>query len=218
LYNWIILYILFEKVLYNYVGSKRKRSVFCVPFYISNSDLHVLNTLVTEIDIKDSLYRKFNERFRYSGLNLNSLFKFGSLEFRMLDGEWKKNKLLLWLNILIAIRTFSINMKSSLEDYVERVLTGNAEEELHKVFGDIHEILLYKNLENDLIDGARLVQKIMKHASDMKLSWEILRFSKNIKLKEDYRNIFKKRNPIFQPKNNLSISDDMSEFTEEEEI
>lgn len=194
LYNWIVLCVILEKMLYKYVGTKRAKSIFCVPFYKAAGSLNTINILIEATDndnIYYSLIDNFNENFRYSGINLNALFKFGSIEFRMLDGEWRKDKLLLWINILLAIRTYAINLKVPIENLIEDLLYKDTIGIIENIFGDIYEVLEYPDIKYDIICGCRIANDVVKANINSQISWDVVQLDKINSLKGDFISKFK---------------------------
>lgn len=195
LYNWIIVYLVCERLLYNYAGNKRSKSIFCVPLYSAVHNLSSINSLITSKYIRDTFKSSFNENFRYSGLNLNALLKFGSLEFRMLDGEYRKHKLLLWINILIALRNYAISMEEPINIFVENILHGNGAEKMQEIFGELYEVVNYPQLEMHLIWNSRLALEIILNNKIKQLSWEVLQNISTSTLTQDYSSLFKEKHP-----------------------
>lgn len=87
--NLIIVYGLFENLLYSFVGRGRKRSIFCVP---------MMHTTYGH----DSMERSLNHlRWqKYMGLNLCTLMSFGTAEFRHMHGTNDIEKLNIWIGLV----------------------------------------------------------------------------------------------------------------------
>lgn len=219
LYNWIIFYIIFERLLYNYVGKKRSRSIFCVPFYMGNSNLTSINNLVETIDdevIFNRFRESFNEDFRYSGLNLHSLLKFGSLEFRMLDGEWRKDKLILWLNILLSIRKRAVELHTSIQEYIEKLIYEDTLKEVQLIFGDLYEIVEYPEIKQHVIMGCRLANEVIKTNLNSQIAWDLFKVTKQISISGDFIEKFKTVNNISTDETKkINITEEEEEFMHE---
>lgn len=87
--NLIILYGLFENVLYSFVGRGRKKSIFCVP---------MMNTSYGHEAMEYGLRRiKWQ---KYMGLNLCTLSTFGTAEFRHMHGCNDIDKLNTWVGLV----------------------------------------------------------------------------------------------------------------------
>lgn len=91
-YNVCIAYAIFEKVLYSLSGN-RYYNKFCVPVGLSSELRRYIASLYVN-------RLRVSEDYRYGGLNLNALSKFGSLEFRMHEGTLDMDELKEWCQIL----------------------------------------------------------------------------------------------------------------------
>lgn len=134
----VAAYLIFERMLYNWVGNGREHNIFCVPLL----DTHTLKGLITSLTMDDSYTSReyTSDELRYSGLNLAALRKFGSLEFRHLYGTDDTGLIMTWLNALLSIRRWALQFKS-LKQFLERVLALNTNSQyLHtcwEVFGEM---------------------------------------------------------------------------------
>lgn len=92
IYSVCLAYILFERPLYEISGG-RNYSKYCIPVYMSHFLQRAVATLATGENIVTTDYR-------YGGLNLNSISKFNSLEFRMHAGSLDTRDISSWTKIL----------------------------------------------------------------------------------------------------------------------
>lgn len=117
IYKFILLYCIFEKCLYKFVSSERKRNIFCVPLY---------HTAVGS-NIK-CLYDKENfitiPWYKYLGLNLKSLQQYGTIEFRHLQGTNDIDLIFSWVELIVSLYHFSKSLtKEELEFKVNSLNT-----------------------------------------------------------------------------------------------
>lgn len=113
LVNFCTVYWILEEFLSHFCGQSRKGNLFC----LRSKDATICQTFLSKA-IRDRApfqFHMFGNDYRYSGLNLASVKKFGSLEFRMMRGTGDKQLILDWVNILNSIRLFSLQFKTPLE-------------------------------------------------------------------------------------------------------
>lgn len=102
----LALYSIFEKVIFKSFARERINGHFAIPF----------NDCVNLTPSYHMLYQGWNEFLqwqdspdvgRYSAVNLCALSRFGSLEFRHHGGTWDKERLLLWINLILSLKRAS---------------------------------------------------------------------------------------------------------------
>lgn len=92
--NFIWLYILLENPLFKFADESRKHNVFCVPLRESNM-----------LGRYEHIQSYLNEWSRYCALNLQSVSKFGTVEFRHMSGRSNPRDIYLWTLLLGLIQT-----------------------------------------------------------------------------------------------------------------
>ena len=150
LITFTILYILFEDVLFNFVGEDRRTSNFCVPLH----DTDLPNTLSIIINGKQPIEKMTREWCKYTALNLRPLTYNdhawehpedsdtfngkGTVEFRHLEGTYNINKIIKWMNLILSLQLAS--RKLSLDDIEDRIEGLDNKQNytffLREVFGD----------------------------------------------------------------------------------
>ena len=105
------LYWMLEEVLFDICGNNRKGNVFCMRLCDAE---HLIDFCIDDTDSGRSCFQKLTgDNLRYGALNLQSLLKFGTLEFRGMRGTLDMNGLVNdWVNLLIDIRDVSFKFKS----------------------------------------------------------------------------------------------------------
>jgi len=142
LYNFILLYAIFEKHFYNIVGNKRLNSIFCVPVFRTNQLKH-LNTVV---------YGLSPDWHKYCGLNLLPLYQnsvtqgYGTIEFRHLHGTANQQEILEWINDILCLRKFACEVnKEELIQLIKEMNTTSSYLSLYsQVFAKGRKILTNK--------------------------------------------------------------------------
>ncbi len=103
--NLILLYLVFEQVLFSFGGGNRKNSVFCVP--VGATNMQYLTDLVINFrsDMsRDTLAMLLEESHdKYAALNLKRLWDYGSVEFRHLPGVWDVSMIVSWMDMIQAM-------------------------------------------------------------------------------------------------------------------
>lgn len=118
LFKWLVLYTVYEPLLFNVFAKGRINSNFCVPIWesrVSRWTIHQLKAVGLE-----NFYQMIcgqGEGYRYSALNLDALRKFGSLEFRHLKGEYKSKPLIDWIDALLCLKAWAVDESSSLDSF-----------------------------------------------------------------------------------------------------
>lgn len=127
----VMLYSLFEKLLYKFTGRGRIKNIYCVPITETS-----LLTGFQETGIEGRWYK-------YTGLNLIPIFGeprgegrgFGTIEFRHMHGTPSVDKLCMW-----------IDMITSMKEYVMKSTT----KELRNFFASMDEDYPYEKLLVDV--------------------------------------------------------------------
>ena len=101
-----VSYFFIEEILSMYAGDSRQNNLFCQRLVDSRQ---IGNCLQQELlNRKPYSTMLFNDSFRYAALNLSSINKFGSLEFRMFPSVSDTEKLNVWIDALNNIRLASL--------------------------------------------------------------------------------------------------------------
>ena len=139
LLKFITLYALFEDQFFNTAGPERKDNHFCIP--LPDAPRFVEQAIQSFQDGDYSLFAR--EDMRYMALNLNALFKFGSVEIRLHEGTSDWDRIEAWVEALYSLVAFATDKKNTLTppNYIELVsrlgLDGFAQKYLPKVWSFI---------------------------------------------------------------------------------
>lgn len=144
-------YYLFEEALVQTQTTNRHANLFCLTL----SKAEDLFTSIVEALHQTSFLEVFGEeRNRYAALNLASLRKFGSLEFRFLDAMTTAHDLQLWVDILYNLvhntkdlpphKFLAAFDELSIPEFLERFLGSNAAAFLQSRYSKekLHSLLL----------------------------------------------------------------------------
>lgn len=150
--NFMTLYALTEPLIYNWVGDSRHENMFCAPWYLSEMDLGVVSSIVKKQIPQGSILGYLKNLKKYTGLNLNALYKFGTVEFRMLKTTFDNRRIIDWLNILLSLKKYAQTQGLTAEDICKDAHKNGAFAFARKVFGAVLlEKMWYMDYSKDII-------------------------------------------------------------------
>ena len=152
--RFVLLYLLFEKVLYRAIGRDRERNIFCVPL----QDTFRVGSLFFDLQHKlpsPHHYRIQEEESRYMGMNLAALHEFGTVEFRQLNGTRDRIKVINWINTLLALRLSALKFET--KQLIDQILELNTTSQYRtfaiNTFGSDWSWFNQKHLDKDMERG-----------------------------------------------------------------
>ncbi|MGI0013735.1 MAG: amidoligase family protein, partial [Nitrososphaera sp.] len=162
LYKWILIYAIYEPLLFAVFAPDRENSNFCVPMYASSEIREAVRLL------KNASWKKFidkirlGEQRRYAALNLDAVRKFGTLEFRHLGGEYRAGPIIQWVNLLLQMKQWAMAGNTTIQDFFSGVSRVYADTHTYNVFGfDTGRIFTTHSAFKDLyLKGVRVAQEI----------------------------------------------------------
>jgi len=104
LFNFIVLWSIFEDVLLDRCGVYRKGNLFCYP--LSRSD-NVWNIMMKAAGDNRYLHNFQSDEYRYCAINVVSLHKYGSLEFRAMRTPRNVGDVYQWAKLLLTMKKAS---------------------------------------------------------------------------------------------------------------
>lgn len=174
IFNFVLLYAIFEKHFYQVAGTRRMNSIFCVPLFRTNQ----MET------INDVIYRMNPNWQKYCGLNLLPLFAnnvtqgYGTIEFRHLYGTSSQQEILEWINDILCLRKFACEIsKDNLLAAIKEMNTTSSYLSMYsQVFAKGRRLLSHKkdfeecvsNIKRELF-GNQYIDTLSK--SDMSPYW-----------------------------------------------
>lgn len=173
----VCAYIIIEELLINFCDKSRNGNHFCLTTY----DASYLLNLFRQACMMEEVQLLNTGDVRYAALNITSLFKYGSVEFRALESTNDFNKVNTWVQMLyklkLATKQFrdpqDLLMSFSMKDYVAV---------LNQIMGEYAPIL------NNNPDIHNILRQGVLRAQD-------IAFSRDWSLKN--LNIFKKTQGVF---------------------
>jgi hypothetical protein len=159
LYNLITLYFILEDLLVGWCGPSREGNHFCLRSRDAEFIVFKLVESVRDFRVLDT------DIIRYCSLNLYSLFKYGTIEFRSMRGTSDLSAIKDWVEILHSIHNAALTYHDPIDIIMS--MSGSGEDSLlrsalpqhHQLFTNI------PNYQQLIRDGARRMQ-ILAHATD----------------------------------------------------
>ncbi len=125
--NMMLIYLVFEKALFKYVGQDRDKNIHCVPLL----DTELLSRLFQVVNLE----RPPGQWMKYTAVNLVTLGSLGTIEFRHMHGTDDVDRLMDWINIILSMKIyayktnpeelraeiFNLNTNSQYRDFAARV-------------------------------------------------------------------------------------------------
>jgi len=155
-YNFIILFIIFEKYLVKFCGEGREGNLFC----LRATDAGGLISYLEKASSPDKFYVLDTGDIRYSAINVSSIFKFGSLEFRSMRGTDDFKLIENWVNILLNLKDAASEFKNPIE--IVTALSREGTDNFTKnILGDNASLVLDEpNYERTIYNSMRRLQML----------------------------------------------------------
>lgn len=162
-FTFMTAYYLLEDLLVQWCGENRVGNYFCLR---SRDAEFILFQLMQAVETR-KLKHLNNDILRYSSLNVCSLFKYGSLEFRAMRGTSQLKEISQWVRILNDIKVSSQKFDDPAE--ILRSMSGEGEEAILRILlpNTFHLFIKYSGFEDMIRSCARNVQ-MLAFATDWK--------------------------------------------------
>lgn len=153
-----LVYAVFEKLLYRFVGGDRDKNNFCVPMCETSAVDDIVQSFT-----QDNYMPQPYDNLRYLGLNFDSVRKFGTLEFRHLGGTDNKAKIANWINLIFRLKQYA--QEKSYEQIHEEICQLNTNSAYMIFFENVwkdQKYLLYSgDLKKDMEQNVSIVKRIV---------------------------------------------------------
>lgn len=164
LFNFIVLTTIFEGVLVNYCGESRRGNLFCLGHREAEFQNYALRRFL-DSPLPAALT---NDDLRYSFLNITSLPKFGSLEFRAMrtpHGRGAMMRVLDWVKIINDLRESALRFPDPI-NIVQNFSGNSCEDFLQDVFPNTHQLLNFPDLQAEMTECMRYAQDLAYHVEN----------------------------------------------------
>lgn len=152
--NICMLYEVFERLLFNFIGNHRNKNIFCVPWYETQLSYNIVNDLYnsTTQDVGDYVVRRWQ---KYTALNLLPVRDKCSIEWRHLYGTSDMKVIVPWMRMINFIYAFATqNEHEKLKDTIINLNSNSRYETLlSEVFQDVSDCLRTGNYTAELEKG-----------------------------------------------------------------
>lgn len=144
----LLIYQVFEKMLFQFVGAERDKNIFCVPLYECALSYQAVERLLAA-DAK-----VIHNWSKYSALNLLRLEDLGTVEFRHMPGTCDQGKITKWLGLIGCLFAFvrSHTITEIKEMFVNLNTSSQYKNVTQQVFGEystVWDIVPYESLLED---------------------------------------------------------------------
>lgn len=157
LFNIVVLYIVFEKLLYNFAGAHRYGNIFCVPLQETRLPT-VLSNFLQSMEPR-VLVQGWS---KYSGLNLLPVNRFGTIEYRHMMGHRNAVKLMQWINIIFRMHRYA--QRITFMELYNQIKVLNSDSLygafLMSVFDEDAQLLMGRDLQQEMENGVSTVKGI----------------------------------------------------------
>jgi len=129
-YTFMLLYLLVEPFIYEY-NVERKDNRFCIPLYKSTKTITTVSEALRKFGGKDFSDQESPGAYlsylsgswpKYLGINLTRLSDLNTIEFRMHKGTYKKEEIIKWVNILLALKEYADKIQpEAINDFLDEL-------------------------------------------------------------------------------------------------
>ena len=194
--SFLILYLCFEKLFFKYAGEERENSIFCVP--ISQAGyVGIIKNLLNVQEDRYHIMDILNNWHKYTSMNLRTIKRLGTVEFRHLHGTDNQEIFTGWVKLITSLKekarnTNLVDLYSSIKD-----LNTNSQYEMfaYSILGDARELLSH-SLQDLMEENITFI----KECFEQDLKKDILTmadtsssFFKSHKIKEKASTVFEKQ-------------------------
>lgn len=153
LVTFISSYFMLEEVLLRFCDSSRLGNHFCLRM----SDASFSLDAIVDFIMREDIALLNNEDLRYASLNLTSLFRYGSIEFRALESTLDYDKIKVWAGVLYRLKEFAQFIASPVDLLGQVSLNGFAES-VPIILGDFYPHFRPYATEDNVKTGVRQIQ------------------------------------------------------------
>lgn len=154
LVRFLLVYYSLETFLVNACGDGRQGNLFCLRVQDADGHIQMLNNYIHS----GLLNHIKHSEMRYCSLNIQSLFTYGSVEFRAIRTPQDLSSLIFWCELFVRMRTFAKNLDGCW-DIVAKISGDGPSEWARTVLGDeAYQKLRYQGDESDILNDIRRIQ------------------------------------------------------------
>jgi hypothetical protein len=154
--NYMLCFYAMETVLTRFCGEGREGNLFCLRARDADFSIFKLSQMISDGDILTLR----DQNLRYGALNVQSLFTFGSVEFRALATVPDLSNIVPWVDILIAVRDYAMGVDCMWDDLTHISAEGGTGW-VNKVLGDeLFQLISYPEMDQDVMADVQNMQHV----------------------------------------------------------
>lgn len=154
--SFACLYYIFEHALVKYCGDSREGNHFCLRIEDAEAPIFFLLRALRNEDF--DIFSTDN--LRYASLNLSSINRHGSLEFRAMETLPTLEKILPWATILYKFKEYA--RESSRKEYAKDISLLGPEGFLERIIGkELVDEISYPNFSSDALICLRRIHMLL---------------------------------------------------------
>ena len=162
LMNMIFLYMMYENVFMNYVADERVGNRFCLRFQDAQHLTHEVTTFfraTQENGLDMAISRLRQENLKYAAMNLYTLRKYGTLEFRALEGTDDVAKIDTWVQAIVRLRSTAMKWETPQDVYA--AFLDNPTDIANDLFGHAPDAFLKPGWHEQVEEGYSQNQAVL---------------------------------------------------------
>lgn len=148
--NFIYLSTLMDSILVNYCGDSRKANRFCLRLRDAEGMVDNLKGLFARSGDRPVFFRRVlpQNQLRYAAINVESLGKYGTVEFRSMRGTLDQDILIPWVETLVHMREFAKTFESPTAMF-NSITEEGSEEFIRHALGAHYKAFEYPDMVSD---------------------------------------------------------------------
>lgn len=158
IYKYALCYYCFETVLTKFCGVNRTGNLFCLPLKDAEGSYFALEKAI----LSDQPNHLNNiSKFKYSALNLTTLAKYGSAEFRQMGTRDDIEGVEDWVELLLKVKDWASKIDNP-EQIAYEISYNGPDMLLKKIVGDkLFKKVQYTGMESDIMSDFRNIQPLI---------------------------------------------------------
>lgn len=155
--KFMMCYYPLETAFTDFCGENRQGNLFCLRV---RDAMGMINQLYNSVQEKDLYKMRNNDAYKYAALNMQSLFKYGSLEFRAMATTKDFKNVEQWIDIITRIKDYSLKVDSVWDNMTKISGLGPFEWLTEVVGSENAKDLYYPGIEEDMMEDCRNIQML----------------------------------------------------------